>query len=232
MPGQRRGEPSALVAKLILKGSALYAILSTFANGLRSFLLVLARKGDSMLFTAAAWILYVGLGLGIVLCILLCYYFKWVEFQKHHPDEKVKFDVKYFVAGSCTLIVSILVSYVIMFYGINYIAPDTTITEEALAFLTAFLVGGVTTYIMDACIFHPLADGSAAIASNKLQEAIRQAAASEEARKALFNAVADKAQALGLVDEKKIEALAGMVSVKGVDDPNFALYCQMLLNTP
>ena len=176
--------------------------------------------------------MYVGLALGIALCLLICYYFKWVEFQKHHPDEKIKFDVRYVVAGSCTLIVSILVSYVVMFYGIAYIAPDTTISEEALAFLAAFLVGGVVTYIMDACIFHPLADGSAAIASNKLQEAIRQAAASEEARKAFVQAVSDKAKALGLMSDEKIDALAGMVSVKGVDDPNFALYVQMLLNTP
>ena len=185
-----------------------------------------------MLFTAENWIMYLGMAFGILFCLALGYYFKFQVYQEKHPDYKVKFEVKYAVAAFCTLIASVIVSYVVVFFGLGYIAPETEITQDSIAFLMALAIGGFTTYIIDACLFHPLVDGTAAIAFNKAQDRIREELASEEARKAFLDAITTKAQSLGLVSEKKIDALKGMVADKGAEDPNFPMYVQMLLNMP
>lgn len=232
MSSRRRADPTTVVAKLLFKGIGLYTVGSTFASGLNSFLIVVGQKGNNMIFTAANWILYVGLAFGIILCIALAYFFKYQVYQKKHPETKIQFEVRYVVAAFCTLIASAIVSYVIMFFGLGYVAPDTEITQESVAFLIAFAVGGFATFILDSCLFHPICDGSAAMAFNKAQEKIREELASKEAQEAFAKLITDKANALGLLSPKKIEALKGMVADKGADDPNFPMYVQMLLNMP
>ena len=172
MPSRRRADPTTVVAKLLFKGIGLYTVGSTFASGLNSFLIVVGQKGNTMIFTAANWILYIGLAFGILLCIFLAYFFKYQEYQKKHPDVKIQFEVRYAVAAFCTLIASAIVAYVIMFFGIGYVAPETEITQDSVAFLIAFAVGGFATFILDSCIFHPIVNGSAAMAFNKAQERV------------------------------------------------------------
>ena len=230
MSAYHEKQPTTWVAKLLFKGMGLYAVFSTFASGLNAFLVVLADKGETMIFTADNWIMYLGLAVGIILCLILGYFFKFQVYQKKHSDVQLKFEVRYAVAAFCTLLVSAIVSYVIQFFGLGYIAPETTITQASIAFLVALAVGGFTAFIIDACLFHPIVDGTAAMAFNKAQEKLREELASKEAQEALMKAITKKANDLGLVSEKKIEALQGMV--KGPEDPNFALYCQMLIATP
>lgn len=225
-------QPSTWVAKLLFRGTGLYAVLSTFVSGLKTFLIVLADKGETMLFTADTWVIYLGMAFGIIFCLLLGYFFKYQEYCKNHKDVKVKFEARYAVAAFCTLLVSVLVVYVIMFYGLAYIAPETEITQASIAFIASLAIAGFTTYIIDACLFHPIVDGTAAMMFNKTQDAIREAAASEAAQKAVFDAIAAKAQALGLGSEAKIKALAGMLGEKGADNPNFPIFVQMLMNAP
>ncbi len=232
MSSHRRAEPTTIVARLLFRGMGLYAVGSTFASGLQSFLLVVGQTGENMLFTTANWILYIGLAFGILFCTALAYYFKFQVYQKKHPDQKLRFEVRYAVAAFCTLIASTIVAYVIMFFGLGYVAPETEITQDSVAFLIALAVGGFTTFIIDACLFHPLVDGSAAMAFNKAQDKIREELASKEAKEAFAKLIADKANALGLVSEKKIAILKGMVGEKGSEDPNFPMYVAMLLNMP
>lgn len=232
MSEYREAHPTTIVAKLLFRGTGIYAIGSTFMSGLQSFLVVIGQKGESMLFTAANWIMYVGMGLGIVLCLLLGYFFKYQSYQEHHPDKKVKFEVKYAVAAFCTLISAVIVAYVVIFFGLGYIAPETEITQDSIAFLMALAIGGFTAYILDACLFHPIVDGSAAMAFNKTQDKIREELASEEAKKLFISAISKRANDLGLGSDKKIQALIGMVGDKGVDDPNFAMYVNLLKDAP
>lgn len=232
MSSHKRAEPTAVVAKLLFKGIGLYTVGSTFASGLNSFLIVVGQKGENMLFTTANWILYIGLAFGIILCILLAYYFKYQVYQQKHPDKKLQFEVRYVVAAFCTLIAATIVAYVIMFFGLGYVAPETEITQDSVAFLIAFAVGGFTTFILDACLFHPLVDGSAAMAFNKAQEKIREELASKEAQEAFSKLIVERANALGLNSDKKIEMLKGMVGEKGIDDPNFPALVAMLINAP
>ena len=222
-----KGEPTSLTAKLMFRGLSLYAVWSTFVSGLESFLMVAADRGETMLFTSPEWIQYFGLALGVLFTIALAYFFKYQEYQKNHPETEVKFEVKYVVAAVCTMLSAAIVAYVIQFFGLGYVAPETEIPEGSLAFIVALAVGGVTTYIIDACIFHAIVDGTAAMVSNKVQKSIREAAASEEAKRKILEAVTEKARTLGLIDEAKVAALNKMVD--GPDDPSFALYVQLLL---
>jgi type III secretory pathway component EscU len=229
----REKQPTTWVAKLLFKGMSLYAVFSTFASGLNAFLVVIADKGETMIFTAANWILYVGLAVGILFTLVLCYFFEYQEYQKKHPETKVQFGVKYVIAAVCTMLVSAIIAYVITFFGLGYIAPETEITQASIAFIIALAIGGFVTFIVDACIFHPIVDGTAAIAFNKEQEKAREKLASEEAQKAFRDAICDKAKAIGfpLASDMKIEALS--ILIKGnIDDPMFALYCQTLAGTP
>lgn len=222
-----RGEPTALVARVLFRSMTLYAIVSTFISGLEALIVIAADRSETMLFTAPEYIQYLGLALGILFMVALAYYFKYVEYQKHHPEAKIQFEVRYVVAAVCTMLVAAIVAYVIQFFGLSYIAPETTIGEGALAFIVALFVGGAVTYIVDAVIFHPIVDGSAAMVFNKAQDKLREELASKEAKEKILAAVTEKARTLGLVDEAKIAALAKMVDDE--NDPSFALYVQLLL---
>ena len=183
-----------------------------------------------MIFEAENWILYIGLAVGILFCIALCYFFKYQEYKKNHPQKEIKFEVRYVVAAVCTLMVASIIAYVITFYGLGYVAPETKIAEGAIAFIIALALGGFTTFIVDACVFHPIVDGTAAMAFNKAQEKVRQDAMraaeelkTKEAQEAILNAIRDKVKALAPgLSEKKIDTVVNMM--KGEDDPNLPLY--------
>lgn len=227
-----RINPVAVIAKVIFGGTSAYTIVTTFVAGLRAFIMVAGQGSETLIFACENYVLYLAIVLGIVFVLFVDYFLEWQEYQKKHPDEVLKFDIKYVVAALCTMLVSAIITYLCVFYGAGYIAEETIIQEVGLCFVIAFFASGVITYVVDACIFKRVCDGTMAALKVKSQKAIREALESEAAKKALFNAIADKAKALGLVSDKKIEALAGLVGDKGVDDPNFALYAQMLQNTP
>ena len=216
-----------MTAKLMFKGLSLYAVWSTFVSGMESLFLVASDRGETMLFTSPEWIQYLGLAIGIIFMIIVAYFFKYQAYMKSHPDKMVKFEVKYVIAAVCTMLTAAIVAYVIQFFGLGYIAPETQIAQGSLAFIIALFVGGAVTFVIDACLFHPIVDCSAAMIFNQTQQKIREAAASEEAKKKIMAAVTEKAKALGLIDEAKVAALAKMVD--GPEDPSFALYVQLLL---
>ncbi len=218
-----------MMAKLILGGTSAYAIGSTFITGLQAFIHMAGQASDKMLFACENWQLYLAIVVAIAFVLFVDYFLEWQEYQKNHADskEEFKFDIKYVVAAVCTMLVSAIISYLCVFYGVGYVAPETTINEPGLCFVIAFFVSGIITYVVDACIFKKVCDGTMSALKVKSQKAIREALASEEAKKKILEAVTEKAKTLGLIDEAKVAALAKMVD--GPDDPSFALYVQLLL---
>lgn len=182
--------------------------------------LIMGRGYDKMVFadTIEAWMLWVGIAIGVIALTAIGYWFKYQDYQMKNPDESIKFEVRYIVAAALTVAVSVLLSYVIVFYGLGYFI-DTPIAEIELAIAVSAIVGAVVAYLVDAAFFHPLADGIAAQAYVKSQALVREQLATEEAQKAITEAVVAKAKEFGVISD------AGLAFVKkhakSVDDPDF-----------
>lgn len=182
--------------------------------------IIMGRGHDKMIFadTIETWILWVGIAIGVIALTAIGYWFKYQDYQMKNPDEQIKFETRYIVAAVLTVAVSALLSYVIVFYGLDYVI-DETITEWKLAIVLAGIVGAICAYLADAFFFHPLADGIAAQAYVKSQALVREQLATEEAQKAITEAVVAKARDFGVISD------AGLAFVrkhaKSVDDPDF-----------
>ena len=176
------------------------------------------------------WLILLAMVFGAVLLIVSKYWYQY-EDKRKHSAEPVKWNHIYTIAIVATLVCAIASSYMIVMYGLDLFF-DKQVTDVGLAFLLCFIVGAVSAYFFDALFPRYLADGRLAKIYADGQEAIRKIAESEAAQKAFMDAIAKKANALGLVSENKIKALQGMVADKGAEDPNFPMYVQMLLNMP
>lgn len=209
--------PSWGVAKIIFTAYALSMMLSTFASGLSVFLKVATTQVNTMIFgeSVSDVILWIGLVLGVIAIAGVGYWFKYQDYMMKN-DVSVKFDVRYIVSALLTIAVATFFAYICVFFGTNYILADKVIEEAPLAFLIAFITGAISSWLVDACLFHPLADGTVAAAYNKAQKVARELLASKEAQEALFQAVRAKCTAGGVTDEASIEKILSMIS--GPDD--------------
>ena len=205
--------PSWGVAKLIFMAYTASMMLSTFVSGFNAFLKVVTTQVNTMIFgeSISEIILWVGLVLGVLAIAGIGYWFKYQDYMMKN-DVSVKFDVRYIISAILTIGVATFFAYICVFYGTNYVFADKIITEPPLAFLIAFVVGGVSSWLVDACLFHPLADGTAAAAYNKAQKVARELLASKEAQEALFQAVRSKCVAGGVTDEESIQKILTLIS--------------------
>lgn len=209
--------PSWGVAKLIFTVYTASIMLTTFTSGLHAFLEVATTQVNTMIFgeSISDIILWIGLVIGVFAIAGIGYWFKYQDYMMKN-DVSVKFDIRYIISAVLTIAVATFFAYICVFYGTNYVFADKIIEEAPLALLIAFVVGGVSSWLVDACLFHPLADGTAAAAYNKAQKVARELLASKEAQEALFQAVRAKCAAGGVTDEQSIEKILSMIS--GPDD--------------
>lgn len=213
--------PSWGLAKLIFTTYTALMMGSTFLSGIRVYWSVATTKVNTMIFdeSISTVILWVGIVLGILAISLIGYWFKYQDYMMKN-DVSIKFDVRYIVSAVFTIAVSTFFAYICVFYGSNYILENKVIADAPLAFLITFVTGAVCAWLVDACLFHPLADGTAAAAYNKAQKVARELLASKEAQELLFQAVKSKCIAGGVRDEESIEKIISMVS--GPEDKNLA----------
>lgn len=209
--------PSWGVAKIIFTAYAMSVMLTTFISGFRVFWGMVTTKVNTMIFgeSISDVILWVGLIIGVFAIAGVGYWFKYQDYMMKN-DVSVKFDVRYIVSALLTIAVATFFAYICVFYGTSYVLADKVIEEAPLAFLIAFIMGAVSSWLVDACLFHPLADGTMAAAYNKAQKVARELLASKEAQEALFQAVRTKCTAGGVTDEASIEKILSMIS--GPDD--------------
>ena len=213
--------PSWGVAKIIFTAYMASMMLTTFLSGFRVFWEVTTTKVNTMIFgeSISEIILWIGLVVGVLAIAGVGYWFKYQDYMMKN-NVSVKFDIKYIVSALLTIVVATFFAYICVFFGTEYVFADKIITDEPFAFLIAFVMGAVSSWLVDACLFHPLADGTAAAAYNKAQKIAREMLASKEAQEALFQAVRDKCTAGGVTDEASIEKILSMIS--GPDDEKLA----------
>lgn len=213
--------PSWGVAKIIFTAYAGSMMLTTFISGFRVFWEVATTKVNTMIFdeSISEIILWVGLVVGVLAIAGVGYWFKYQDYMMKN-DVSVKFDVRYIVSALLTIVVATFFAYICVFYGTEYVLADKVITDEPFAFLVAFVMGAICSWLVDACLFHPLADGTAAAAYNKAQKVAREVLASKEAQEALFQAIRDKCASAGVLSEDSIEKI--IAKVTGPDDPDLA----------
>ena len=205
--------PSLIVARILFVMFSAYTISTTFISGWQAFTAVLTKKVNIVIFDTEipTFVLWLGIVIGVLTISMVGYWFKYQDYMMK-KEVIVKFDIKYLVSAALTIVLSILIAAVCVFYGTAYVLEDRVIAEAPLAALIAFLFGGVTAWLVDACIFHPLADGTIARAYNKAQAAARAAIVSKEAMEAMFQAVADECKAAGITDDAIIGKIAGKVN--------------------
>lgn len=213
--------PSWGVAKLIFTAYAASMMLTTFVSGFHVFWEVATTKVNTMIFgdEISEFVLWIGLLIGVFAIAGIGYWFKYQDYMMKN-DVSVKFDVRYIVSAVLTIAVATFFAYICVFFGTNYIFADKVIEEVPLALLIAFVIGGLSSWLVDACIFHPLADGTAAAAYNKAQKVARELLASKEAQEALFQAVRAKCAAGGVSDPESVEKIISMIS--GPEDDKLA----------
>lgn len=204
--------PAMTVAKVMFAMFSAYTIASTFVSGVNAFIAVATMKVNIVIFDTEipTFVLWIGIVIGVLTISLVGYWFKYQDYMMKN-EVNVKFDVKYLVSAALTIAVSVMIAAVCVFYGTAYVLEDRVITEAPLATLIAFLFGGVTAWLVDACIFHPLADGTAARAYNKAQELARSMLLSKEAMEAAFQAVASECAAAGITDDAVVSKIAEQV---------------------
>ncbi len=193
--------------------------------------IIMGTGYEKMVFadTIETWVLWVGIAIGVVALTAIGYWFKYQDYQMKNPEESIKFEVRYIVAAVLTVAVSVLLSYVIVFYGLGYFI-DTPIAEIELAIAVSAIVGAVVAYLVDAAFFHPLADGIAAQAYVKSQALVREQLATEEAQKAIAEAIVTKAKQFGVTTDAQLNFIKE--NVKSVDDPNFIWVVNYIMNNP
>lgn len=213
--------PSWGVAKIIFTAYTGSVMLSSFISGFHVFLEVATTKVNTMIFgeSISDFILWIGLIIGVLAIAGIGYWFKYQDYMMKN-DVSVKFDVRYAVSALLTIAVATFFAYICVFFGTFYVFADKVITEAPLAFLIAFSIGAVSSWLVDACFFHPLADGTMASAYNKAQKTAREILASKEAQEALFQAVRSKCIAGGVTDEATIEKITSLIN--GPDDDKLA----------
>lgn len=213
--------PSWGVAKIIFTAYMGSMMLTTFISGFRVFWEVATTKVNTMIFgeSISDVILWVGLIIGVLAIAGVGYWFKYQDYMMKN-DVSVKFDVRYIVSALLTIAVATFFAYICVFFGTFYVLADKVIEEAPLAFMIAFVVGAVSSWLVDACLFHPLADGTMAAAYNKAQKVARELLASKEAQEALFQAVRAKCAAGGVSDPESIEKIISMIS--GPEDDKLA----------
>ena len=204
--------PSWSVAKVIFTAYTGSMMITTFISGFRVFWEVTTTKVNTMIFdeSISEIILWVGLVIGVLAIAGVGYWFKYQDYMMKN-DVSVKFDIRYIVSALLTIVVATFFAYICVFFGTEYVLADKTVTDEPFAFLIAFVMGAISSWLVDACLFHPLADGTAAAAYNKAQKIAREMLASKEAQEALFQAVRTKCAAGGITDEAVIEKIISMI---------------------
>lgn len=227
MPGNN--PPILWTSRFVTHGLTGYSYFATILVAINA---CLAEQGENIMIfeTIDKWILILGIVAGAVILIASRYWYQY-EDKRKHSDSPVKWNHIYSIAIIATLICAIASAYLIMFFGLNLVI-DKPVTDVGLAFLMAIVIGAVSAYFFDAFFPKYLADGKLAKLYADGQEAIRQKAQTEAAQKAVLDAVTKKAQSLGLFSEAKIEKLNEMCKEQGVEDPNFAIYVQLLISAP
>lgn len=223
--------PSWTVSRLIFTGVSGYGLVKTFILGFSAWMLTLADKEHGIMIFEGIdnIILVLGLVIGAVVIPTVSFWFKYQDVQKHKEEVK-KFSLEYYIALGLTIVIGVFFAYIVTIFGLQYVATDMVVTEVSLAFVIAFIVGGICSYLADTVLFHPLADGTVARAWVKEQERIRKEIASQEAQELFLATVKDRCKALGLEDEGKIAMIIDMV--KGDEDLDKIPAFVKLLMTP
>ena len=208
--------PSWTPTKVILMGMGGFSTATTFLSGFSTWITIIisTKVVNTMIFeNVPEFVIYIAIAFGVVATVVLQYFIDYEEYMRK-KDEAIKFSAKYVVAGVCTAVTAVFVSYIICFFGLDL--SGKTIDNCGLAFIVCAAVSAVATYVVDAWLYHRIVDGTALRLWNKGQEAIReaaeQAAKDEELKALVFRTVADKCKAAGLVDEEKIAMIAECIT--------------------
>lgn len=195
-------DPNWMVAKILFLAFGAWYMLSTILMYCQLMAhLIMTTRGSNMIFESIdVWVLRAGLILGVVAIAFIGYWFDWQDYMAKN-NTTVKFSVRYVVAGGLTIASSIFVGYMVMEYGLALVCEDWVSTDPMFAGCITFAVGGILSFIIDASLFHPIADGTAASAWNKAQEAVREQLASDEAKSAFKSLVQTVCADFGVASE-------------------------------
>ena len=167
------------------------------------------------------FVIYLAIAFGVIATVALQYFIDFEEYERK-KGESVKFGVKYIVAGICTAVTAAFVSYIVCFFGLDYVI-DKQIDNIGLAFIICTVISAVVTFVIDAWLYHRIVDGTVLALWNNAQKKIREeaeAAAAEaaqalkdqELRDAVFRTIKDKCEAAGLADEEKIAKICEVIT--------------------
>lgn len=175
-------DPNWFVAKILFIGIGAWYIFSTILAYCQLMIHLVTTGNDNMIFESIEeWVLLLGLVAGVFAIAFIGYWFEWQDYMAKN-NVAVKFSIRYVVAGGLTIASSVFVGYMVIQYGLVLVCENWIITDPMFAGCITFAVGGALSFIVDAALFHPIADGTAANAWNKAQEAVREQLASDEAK--------------------------------------------------
>lgn len=224
--------PNLTIFKLIFLFSMTgYGIVSTVTMVCNEFYKIFSSpQVNTMIFDASisAILLWVGLILGVVISVGVNYFVTYEDCkkQKLKKGEEVpsKFDIRYIIAGLCSIILAVFITYLVVFFGLDYFYSGAPITQGALAFFIAFWIGVIVAFAVDAVIFHGIANGTLDAKYIALAEKTREVVKDKTFREN----VAEIAKNKGIVDNKVVEGIVENLKKLGIEDASDGLVITLI----
>lgn len=202
-------DPSMLVGRVLLTVFTGYVVFVPIIQIVLILRDLTAGQVKEMIFTdvtsVVGWSVLV---LGVLLSTFVATWYRYWDTAKHKGQEP--FNINYAISVVVTLIFGALIGGIIAFDAMPCLWTNVELPLHS-SILAILVIGAFSAFFVNILVFDPLANGTVGRNIVKMDAIAKKLLESEEAREAVFQAVAKKCKDAGLLDEEAIKKIASIV---------------------